>query len=84
MVGGATADPVLELGELMRAGIIHQHGVRQAVRDLIKELRDDLPPEARSFSGDDEDAFEALVDQLLSEGSEDLLARLKPEASEVG
>lgn len=84
MVGGATADPVLELGELMRDDIIHQHSVRQAVRDLIKELRDDLPPEARSFSGDDEDAFEALVDQLLSEGSEDLLARLKPEASEVG
>lgn len=83
MVGGATADPVLELGELMYNDIIHQHGVRQAVRDLIKELRDDLPPEARSFSGDDEDAFETLVDQLLSEGSEDLLARLKPEASEV-
>ncbi|OQM73344.1 metallophosphoesterase family protein [Manganibacter manganicus] len=81
--GGATADPVLELGELMRSDIIHQHGVREAVRDLVKELRDDLPPEARGFSGDDEAAFEALVDQLLTEGSEDMLARLKPEASEI-
>jgi exonuclease SbcD len=82
-VGGGTADPVLELGELMRNDIIHQHGVREAVRDLVKELRDDLPAEARNFSGDNEAAFESLVDQLLSEGSEDMLARLKPEASEV-
>ncbi len=81
--GGATADPVLELGDLMRGDIIHQHGVREAVRDLVKELRDDLPPEARGFSGDDEAAFEALIDQLLTEGSEDMLARLKPEASEI-
>ncbi|MCZ0738563.1 metallophosphoesterase family protein [Phreatobacter sp. AB_2022a] len=83
-VGVAIADPVLELGELMRDDIIHQHGVREAVRDIVKELRDDLPPEARGFSGDDETAFEALIDQLLSEGSEDMLARLKPEASEIG
>lgn len=82
--GGPTADPVLELGELMRSDIIHQHGVREAVRDLVKELRDDLPPEARGFSGDDEAAFEALIDQLLTEGSEDMLARLKPEAPEIG
>ena len=81
--GGATADPVLELGDLMRSDIIHQHGVRQAVLDLVKELRDDLPPEARGFSGNDEDEFETLVDQLLSEGSEDMLARLKPESSEA-
>lgn len=81
--GSATADPVLELGELMRGEVIHQHGVREAVRDLVKELRDDLPPEARGFSGDNEAAFEALVDQLLKEGSEDMLARLKPEASET-
>lgn len=83
-VGSAAVDPVLELGELMRDDIIHQHGVREAVRDIIKELRDDLPPEARGFSGDNETAFEALIDQLLSEGSEDMLARLKPEASEIG
>ncbi|CTQ47471.1 metallophosphoesterase family protein [Roseibium aggregatum] len=82
-VGSATADPVLELGELIRGDIIHQHGVRQAVQDLVKELRDDLPPEARGFSGEDEVAFEALVDQLLSEGSEDMLARLKLKAPEV-
>ncbi|MFW7355907.1 MAG: metallophosphoesterase family protein [Brucella sp.] len=81
--GAATADPVLELGHLMRNDIIRQHGVREAVRDFVRELRDDLPPEARGFSGDDEMEFEALVDQLLTEGSDDMLARLKPEASEI-
>ena len=82
-MGSSAADPVLELGELMRNDIIHQHGVREAIRDLVKELRDDLPPEARGFSGDDEAAFDALIDRLLVEGSEDMLARLKPEASEI-
>jgi hypothetical protein len=38
----------------------------------------------RHAVSDDEAAFEALIDQLLSEGSEDMLAGLKPEASEIG
>lgn len=79
----ATADPVLELGELMRNDIIQQHGVREAISELVKELRDDLPPEARGFSGDNEAAFDALIDQLLADGSEDMLARLKPDSSEI-
>ena len=82
-IGAVRADPILELGDVMRNEIVHQHGVRETMRELVKELRDDLPPEARSFSGNDENAFEALVDQLLAEGSEDMLARLKPETSEA-
>lgn len=82
-VGAVTADPILELRDLMRKNIVHQHGVREAVRELVKELRDDLPPEARGFSGNDEGAFETLIDQLLAEGSDDILARLKLEKSET-
>lgn len=82
-VGAVTADPILELRDLMRNDIVHQHGVREAVRELVKELRDDLPPEARGFSGNDEGAFETLIDQLLAEGSDDMLARLKLEISET-
>jgi DNA repair protein SbcD/Mre11 len=81
--GSLAANPLLELGDLMRDEIIHQHGVRQSIRDLVQELRDDLPPEARGFAGNDEVAYEAFIDQLLAEGSEDMLARLKPEISEV-
>jgi len=80
---GLSADPVIELAALMRDDIIHQHGIREAVRDLVQELRDDLPPDARGFSGDDEAAFEVLIDQLLTEGSEDMLARLKSETPET-
>lgn len=81
--GSLAADPLLELGDLMRDEIIHQHGVRQSIRDLVYELRDDLPPEARGFAGNDEAAFEVFIDQLLAESSEDMLARLKPETSEI-
>src|SRR5690606_10245882 len=77
------ADPLLELGELMREARLGQHAVRDAVADLVKEIRDDLPAEARGFSGSDEDEFEALIDRLIAEGSDDILARLRLDASET-
>ena len=80
----AAANPVLELGELMRRDVAGQHGVREAVRQMVKELRDDLPHEARSFGGNDETAFEDFVDQLLEEGGEDMIARLKQAGAEAG
>jgi exonuclease SbcD len=76
-----TADPVIELGELMRQNIAISDGVRDEVRQLVKSLRDDLPAEARGFCGDDEAGFEAFVDHLMAEGSDDMLARLKPESA---
>ncbi|MFJ6327846.1 MULTISPECIES: exonuclease SbcCD subunit D [unclassified Rhizobium] len=82
-VGALNADPILELGDLMRNEIVHHHGMRETLRELVKELRDDLPPEARTFSGNDENEFEALVDQLLAEGCDDILARLTPETPGV-
>ncbi|MFC3219593.1 exonuclease SbcCD subunit D [Tianweitania populi] len=72
-----TADPVAELGALMKTDIMHQDAVREDIRNLVTELRDDLPAEARSFSGKDEQEFEALIDRLLADGSEDILARLR-------
>lgn len=72
-----SADPVAELGALMKTDIIRQDAVRESVRDLVLELRDDLPAEARGFSGKDEQEFEALIDRLLLDGSDDILARLR-------
>ncbi|WP_173088298.1 DNA repair exonuclease [Devosia sp. 1635] len=77
-----SADPVLELGDLMRTQSIGQHSVRETLRQLVKDVRDSLPPEARRFAGDDEAGFEAFIDQVLSEGSEDVVARLRQ--SEAG
>ena len=78
---GSAADPVVELGALMRDDIMRQSGMRDLVRDLVKDLRDDLPPDARGFTGKTEAEFEALVDQLLAEGGDDILARLRASAA---
>lgn len=74
----ASGDPVAELGELMRSTIAATHGVRERIRQLIVEVRDDLPAEARGFSGSDEAEFEAFLERLLAEASDDIVARLKP------
>lgn len=74
----AASDPVGELGALIRSDIVARHGIREAVAQLVREVRDDLPPDARRFSGDDAAAFEAFVDQLLDESQHDVMARLQP------
>lgn len=74
-----SADPVRELGDLMRSDAMRRHGVRETVRDLVRELRDELPGDARGFSGDTEAEFEAYVEALLGEAGEDVLARLAAE-----
>ena len=81
---GTRADPIHELGALIRDNILQQHGVRIRVSELVKTLRDDLPPEARRFCGDDESSFERFLDGLIAESGEDVLARLAqtpPEAN---
>ncbi|MBL0373768.1 DNA repair exonuclease [Rhizobium sp. KVB221] len=76
-VTSANADPVAELGELMRGDIITRQGFREDVRQLVKDLLDDIPQESRGFAGSDETQFEAFVNTLLGESVEDITARLK-------
>jgi exonuclease SbcD len=71
-----TPDPVDELGTLIRDEIRSRHDVRESVAALIKEIRDDLPPDARRFCGDDEAGFDDFVDRLLGESGEEIVARL--------
>ncbi len=71
-----------ELGALMRGDIVRQHGVRELVRDLVTELRADLPVDLRAFAGDDEAALEAFIDRLLADGSDEILARLTSASAE--
>jgi DNA repair exonuclease SbcCD nuclease subunit len=75
--GSATADPVIELGELMRDDVIARPGFRDDVRQMVRELLDDLPPESRRFAGHDEASFDAFVDELMREGADDIAARMK-------
>jgi DNA repair exonuclease SbcCD nuclease subunit len=79
--GQASADPLVELGALMHDDISTRHGLREEIRQMVKDLRDELPPESRGFTGSDKAEFEAYVDRLLAEGSDDIIARLKSDGA---
>lgn len=71
-----TADPVIELSQLMRSDVLARPGFRDEIRDMVRELLADLPAESRHFAGDDEAAFNRFVDDLLARGTDDIAARL--------
>lgn len=75
-------NPVLELNSIMHDQVLPSAAYREQVRDLVETLRDDLPPEARKLVGDDEAAFERFLDNLISEGAEELIARMS--AARIG
>lgn len=79
-----SADPVFELAALMQAEIVTGHGFREDVREMVLEMRDYLPAEARRFTGNSEEELDAFIDWLMRESGEDIVARLKsagPEAA---
>jgi hypothetical protein len=75
-------DPVDELGALIRDEIMSRYEVRESVAALVKEIRDDLPPDARRFCGEDEAGFEGFVDRLLGDSGEEIVARLAQDGAE--
>ncbi|MBB4063259.1 metallophosphoesterase family protein [Gellertiella hungarica] len=77
------ADPVVELGALMRDEVVARPAFRDDIREMVRDLLDDLPAESRRFAGETEEAFEAFLDRLLEESGEDVLARLKSSAGEA-
>lgn len=79
--GVSAADPVNELGELMRLDILPAAATLQDIRQLVEDLRNDLPAEIRGFAGDDEAGLEAFVERLLADGSADILARLRSDSA---
>lgn len=78
-----TADPVSELGALMRRDILPAAATLQDVRQLVEDLRNELPADIRGFAGDDEAGLDAFVGRLLAEGSADILARLRSDSAET-
>ncbi|MBA8879105.1 metallophosphoesterase family protein [Phyllobacterium myrsinacearum] len=79
----ATADPLVELGQLMHSDVMTSYGFREDVRQMIKDLLDDLPPESRKFAGNSEAEFETFVDELMTQSGEDIIARLKSPGREA-
>lgn len=74
---GTVADPVIELGQLMRDEVIARSGFRADIGQMVRDLLDELPPESRAFAGHDEAAFDAFVDDLMRQGTDDIAARMK-------
>jgi exonuclease SbcD len=77
----STADPVSELGALMQSDILPAAAMLQDIRQLVEDLRNELPADIRGFAGDDEAGLDAFVERLLSEGSADILARLRSDSA---
>ena len=73
---GQMPDPVDELGALIRDEITSRPDIRGSVAALVKEVRDDLPPDARHFCGEDEAGFERFLERLLGDSGEEIVARL--------
>jgi DNA repair exonuclease SbcCD nuclease subunit len=75
--GTTAADPVVELGALMRDEVIAHSAFRADVSEMVRELLVELPAESRDFAGRDEAGFERFIDNLLADGTEDIAARMK-------
>lgn len=78
----SVADPVEELAGLMQGDIMSGHAFREDVREMVRELIDDLPAESRRLAGETEAAFDQFLDRLLQESGEDIIARLKSRSGE--
>ena len=68
---------------MMRDEIPRSEEFRRAAAGLAEDLARDLPHEARRALGDGEAEREAILDELIAEGREEVLAHLN-EAREAG
>ncbi len=80
--GGDAADPLLDLRRLMQAEVRESAAFHREIADIADELRLQLPAECRAMLGLDEASFGRELDELMREGTEDVLARLHARAAE--
>lgn len=69
-------DPIVELRKLIGSQVNQSSTFRQEAVGFVNELVTQLPAECREFLGSDDTAFDAVIDELASEGAEDVAARL--------
>lgn len=80
---GNAADPLAELRRLLQEEVAGSPELQAQAAEIADELRTQLPPECRGIFGRTEDEFRALVESLVAEGSEDVLARLEARPHEA-
>ena len=75
-VAPISADPIMELRQLMSDGTLSSPAFQADIAGIIDELRLQLPSECRHILGHDAMSEAELIRQLVKEGGEDILARL--------
>lgn len=78
----AGADPFAELRLLMDTSGNGLDAVRKAARELVEDLQQHLPVDARGRLGDSDEDVAALVETLMRDGAETVLARFEADRVE--
>lgn len=73
----AVAMPIVELRELITNEVAGSDVYKATAREIVQELQSQLPLKIRRIFGEDEVAFNKIVERLTAEGCEDVLARLR-------
>jgi len=73
---GPALDPVSELRRLIGEEVVPSDAYQMEIQAIAEELRSQLPAECRALLGSDEANFRAALAALVTEGAEDVLARL--------
>ncbi len=74
-------DPVVELRALIEGEVLGSAAFRANIRDVVTDLQRQLPPELRDVLGETDEAITETIARIITEGGEDVLARL--DASEA-
>lgn len=79
---GAGSDPFAELRLLMDTHGRGLDAVRKAARELVVDLQQHLPVDARARLGDSDEDVAAMVETFMREGAETLLARFEADRAD--
>ena len=74
--GDPTIGPVGEIAETIRAKIAPSDSFRHSAREVLDEIEKALPPAARYVFGDSEESRSKILDRLIDEGCQSVLAHL--------
>ena len=77
-----SSDPVHELRALMQSDGQNSQLINDQLRSMLAALQSKLPPELRDQFGLEEKTTNTLIEGYLSDGQEDVLARLQVSESE--
>lgn len=78
--GELSDNPLTELHRLINGDVVRSDAFQTEVKRVTEELMVQLPPECRNILGTGEAAFESTLARLVTEGADDVLARLHASA----